>query len=121
MGDCISLKEKAARTAQIDHHPTNPLFMETNWVDGEAPACALLIRELLRALGIEPDRELAICLYTGVSTDTGNFAFSATNAACFTMMSELMGCDLPLAELNGILFRDREMPCAHLLAAGPLF
>ena len=28
MGDCLSLKEKAARTAQVDHHPTNPLFME---------------------------------------------------------------------------------------------
>ena len=115
MGDCLSLKEKAARTDQIDHHPTNPLFMEMNWVDGQAPACALLIRELLRALGVELDRELAICLYTGVSTDTGNFAFSATNAACFTMMSELMGCDLPLAKLNGILFRDREMPQVKLI------
>lgn len=115
MGGCLSLKEKAARTAQVDHHPTNPLFMEENWVDGEAPACALLIRELLKLLGVELDRELAICFYTGVSTDTGNFAFAATNAACFTMMSELMDCDLPLAELNGILFRDREMPQVKLI------
>lgn len=115
MGACISLKESAAHTAQIDHHPTNPLFMEANWVDGDAPACALMIRELLKMLGVELDQDLAVCLYTGVSTDTGNFAFSATNAACFTMMSELMDHQLPLAKLNGILFRDREMPQVKLI------
>ncbi len=107
LGACIKLKEKSKHTAQIDHHPTNPLFMEVNSVDGECPATCLLIREQIAALGIEPDRDIAICLYTGISTDTGNFAYDSTNEACFTLMSELMSLDLPLAELNRILFRDR--------------
>lgn len=107
LGACIKLKEKSKHTAQIDHHPTNPLFMEVNSVDGKCPATCLLIREQIAALGIEPDRDIAICLYTGISTDTGNFAYDSTNEACFTLMSELMSLDLPLAELNRILFRDR--------------
>ena len=107
LGKCINLIGRSRHTAQIDHHPTNPLFMEINSVDGEAPAACILIREQLETLGIKPDRDIAICLYTGISTDTGNFAFHSTNAACFRIMSELMEIGLPLAELNRILFRDR--------------
>lgn len=116
LGACINLKEKSKHTAQIDHHPTNPLFMEVNSVDGECPATCLLIREQIAALGIEPDRDIAICLYTGISTDTGNFAYDSTNEACFTLMSELMSLDLPLAELNRILFRDRAKPQVMLIS-----
>ena len=107
LGCCANLLPKCRHTAQIDHHPTNPLFMEENSVDGGEPANCILIREQLVALDIEPDRDIAVCLYTGISTDTGNFAFASTNAACFEIMSELMGKGLPLAELNRILFRER--------------
>ena len=107
LGCCAKLLPKCRHTAQIDHHPTNPLFMEENSVDGAEPANCILIREQLAALGVEPDRDIAVCLYTGISTDTGNFAFASTNAACFEIMSELLGKGLPLAELNRILFRER--------------
>ena len=115
LGRCVDLLAKSLHTAQIDHHSTNPFFMEENWVDGSAPAACILIREMLRILSIDLDRDLAICLYTGVSTDTGNFAFASTNAACFNLMSELMTQNLPLAELNRVLFRERAMPQVLLL------
>lgn len=116
LGACLMLREKSVHTAQIDHHPTNPLFMEINSVDGEAPATCVMIREQLKALDVKPDRDIAICLYTGISTDTGNFAYDATDAECFTIMSELMDLHLPLTELNRILFRDRAMPQVLLLS-----
>ncbi len=116
LGTCAELKKKCRHTAQIDHHPTNPMFMEVNSVDGKCPATCLLIREQIAALGVEPDRDTAICLYTGISTDTGNFAYHSTNEACFSLMSELMGLDLPLAELNRILFRDRAKPQVLLIS-----
>lgn len=115
LGACADLIARSSHTAQIDHHPTNPGFMEVNDVDGTAPAACILIREQLKLLGVGLDRDLAICLYTGISTDTGNFAFASTNAACFNIMSELMEMDLPLACLNRILFREREMPQVRLL------
>lgn len=115
LGCCAKLLPQCRHTAQIDHHPTNPLFMEENSVDGDAPAACILIREQLETLGIEPDRDIAICLYTGISTDTGNFAFASTNAACFEIMSELMSKGLPLAELNRILFRERAKPQVLLM------
>ena len=118
LGCCEKLIQISRHTAQIDHHPTNPLFMEENSVDGGAPAACILIREQIAALGQEIDRDMAICLYTGISTDTGNFAFASTNADCFEIMSELMGKDLPLAKLNRILFRERAKP--QVLSISPV-
>ena len=115
LGACAALKAVSRHTAQIDHHPTNPLFMEVNSVDGEAPAACILIRELLAELGVALDPGIAVCLYTGISTDTGNFAFASTNAECFEVMAELMGQGLPLAELNRVLFRERAKPQVLLL------
>ena len=106
LGACTALREVSAHTVQIDHHPTNPLYMEVNSVDGSAPATAVMIREQLKVLNVDLTPEIAVCLYTGISTDTGNFSFASTNAECFSIMSELMEQRLPLAELNRILFRD---------------
>ena len=105
LGVCEALRKVSKVTAQIDHHPTNPLFMEINSVDGKAPAACLMILEELKMLGVPMTKDIAKCLYTGISTDTGNFAFAATDAECFLAMSELMDTGLPLAELNRILFR----------------
>ena len=115
MGICEALRKLSRRTAQIDHHGTNPKFMEINSVDGDAPAACLLVREQLKALGVELTADIAKCLYTGISTDTGNFAFASTNAECFDVMSELMKAGLPLAELNRILFRVKSRPQVKLL------
>lgn len=116
MGTCSSLRPLCVHTAQIDHHPTNPEFTEVNSVDGDASATCLLILEQIKALGVTPDREMAMCLYAGISTDTGNFAFSCTTAEAFSAMTELMACDLPLAEMNRTLFREK--PKAQLILLG---
>ena len=116
LGACTALREVSAHTVQIDHHPTNPLYMEVNSVDGSAPATAVMIREQLKVLNVDLTPEIAVCLYTGISTDTGNFSFASTNAECFSIMSELMEQQLPLAKLNRILFRDHAMPQVKLLS-----
>ncbi|MBE5805046.1 MAG: bifunctional oligoribonuclease/PAP phosphatase NrnA [Clostridiales bacterium] len=116
MGDCQQLLMQAERTAQIDHHGTNPCYMQVNSVDEDAPATGLLIKEQLDALDVTIDREIAMCLYAAISTDTGNFAFKSTNAEAFSVMSQLMDCGLPLDEMNRVLFRQRQKPHVCLLA-----
>ena len=115
LGLCEKLINRSLHTAQIDHHPPNPSYTEVNSVDGDAPAACVLIREQLRVLGVPLTREIAMCLYAGISTDTGNFSFSATNAECFEIMSELIRAGLPLAELSRILFRERSREALLLL------
>lgn len=116
MGSCAFLLQQAERTAQIDHHGTNPCAMQVNSVDADAPAAALLIKEQLDVLGVSIDRDIAMCLYAGISTDTGNFAFNSTNAETFAVMSVLMDAGLPLGDMNRVLFRQRQKP--HVLLLG---
>lgn len=116
MGACQSLMQHARQTAQIDHHGTNPCYAQVNSVDAHAPATALLIKQQLDVLGVTLNRDMAMCLYAAISTDTGNFAFNSTNAETFAVMSQLMDCGLPLDEMNRVLFRQREKPHVRLLA-----
>ena len=115
MGRCTGLMSLADRTAQIDHHGTNPCFMQVNSVDAYVPATAVLIKQQLDVLGVTVTPEMAMCLYTGISTDTGNFAFVSTSAETFAIMAELMACGLPLAQMNRLLFRQREKAQVQLL------
>lgn len=115
MGECQQLLQQADCVAQIDHHGTNPCYAQVNSVDAEAPATGLLIKEQLDVLGVAIDRDIAMCLYAAIATDTGNFAFKSTNAETFSVMAQLMACDLPLDEMNRVLFRQRQKPHVRLL------
>ena len=115
LGRGAALMEKSRHTAVIDHHDTNPLFAEVNSVDGKASATCILIHEQMKTLGVPMTKAIAVCLYTGISTDTGNFSFSLTNAEAFRVMADLMENGLPLAELNRILFREKARPQARLI------
>ncbi|MDD3410894.1 MAG: bifunctional oligoribonuclease/PAP phosphatase NrnA [Eubacteriales bacterium] len=115
MGQGRVLFEKAGATAQIDHHETNPAYAQINLIDGDAPATAVLVFRLFEAMGLPIQREEAVCLYTALSTDTGNFVYQSTNAEAFRMMAKLMEAGLPLANYSRLLFRRKARPHVALL------
>ncbi|MDD2647842.1 MAG: bifunctional oligoribonuclease/PAP phosphatase NrnA [Eubacteriales bacterium] len=116
MGDLRGLFSAIAKCAQIDHHETNPMFADFNYVDGMASATAYLVYEMLSWISAPLTCEIAVCLYTGVSTDTGNFMFRNTDDRAFEMMPALMRAGLPLTALSSRLFR--EMSRSHVLLLG---
>lgn len=110
LGQCEKLRDRCTHSVQIDHHDTNPAYCEWNEIDGTASATALMIRAVLRQLNVELDQEIAMCLYAGIATDTGNFSYSNTTAEAFAVAGELMANNLPLATMNRTLFRVKQ-PC----------
>lgn len=115
LGACDRIFEGAKRTALVDHHGSNPGFADLSWIDGDASATAVVVYRLLEAMGGPVSREEAICLYTALSTDTGNFLYGNTTAESFRIMSALMEAGLPLAEYGRRLFRVKELPFVRLL------
>ena len=115
LGSCGTLMGKCQHTAQIDHHGTNPEYTEINSVDEGAAATGVMILEQMRTLGVKLTREMAICLYVAISTDTGNFSFDCTNAETFRAMGDMMETGLPLAEVNMRLFREKSRAQLKLL------
>ncbi len=115
LGACAPAFYAAKRTGVVDHHGSNPGFGQINWIDGDVPATAVLVYRLLEAMEGPVTRDEAICLYTGLSTDTGNFIYESTSAESFRMMAALMDAGLPLAEYARRLFRVKELPFVRLL------
>ena len=64
----------------IDHHRTNDGEADFLYLDAERAATAEIIYQLAQELAVTPDAAVAMCIYTGISTDTGNFRFSNTSA-----------------------------------------
>ena len=65
----------------IDHHGSNEGFGAKNLIRADAGACAEVLYDVLTALGCRLTREIAECIYVGVSTDTGCFKFSKYDRA----------------------------------------
>ena len=115
MGAGEAIFARAARTAQLDHHGTNPGYAKINVIDGDAPATAVLVYRLLRALGAPLTEAVATCLYTALATDTGNFVYKSTNAEAFCVMAELMRAGLDVETYSRLLFRRKEREHVALL------
>jgi len=114
-GEAEALFQGAPLTAQLDHHETNPGYARINLIDGTASATAILVARLQKELSFPLEQAEAICLYTALSTDTGNFAFKNTTAEAFSLMSRLMEADLPLAKYSRMLFKRKERAFVTLL------
>ena len=74
----------------IDHHITNPCSWEHTWLDISACATGEMIYELVQRLGIPIDRDLALCLYTSIFTDTGSFRYSNTTPKSMRIAATLL-------------------------------
>jgi bifunctional oligoribonuclease and PAP phosphatase NrnA len=80
-----------ARTLiNIDHHVTNPTEWPLTWLDPDATATGEMIYRLLTGLKVPIDKEMAICLYTAIFTDTGSFRYSSTTPESMRIAATLI-------------------------------
>ena len=107
--------EETMGKALIDHHDTNPGFDEIRYIDGKASSTGELIAMLLDELGVPITAEIAVCLYTAISTDTGNFQFSNTTPAAMRTVARLVECGLDISAASASLFRTRTLARTRLL------
>jgi bifunctional oligoribonuclease and PAP phosphatase NrnA len=74
----------------IDHHETNEQFGTVNLVAPEAAATALIMVEVIEALGVSPEDDIATCLLLGLLTDTRGLRTETTSPAVLRTVSELI-------------------------------
>lgn len=77
-------------TVNIDHHKTNPAFGDYNLIKPEASSCGEVLYDYFKENNWEITKEVAICLYTAIMTDTGNFRFENTTSAAMKAAAELI-------------------------------
>ena len=76
----------------IDHHVTNTDEENFLYVEATAAATCEIIFKLCKELGVKITEDIAICLYTGLATDTGFFNYSNTKPTTFRAAAELVEC-----------------------------
>ncbi|MHA7650703.1 DHH family phosphoesterase [Mycobacterium sp. ML4] len=64
----------------IDHHASNGFFGTANFVDTSADSTTMMIAEILDVWGKPIDRDVAHCIYAGLTTDTGSFRWASARA-----------------------------------------
>jgi phosphoesterase RecJ-like protein len=80
----------AGTLINIDHHVTNPLECPLTWLDPEAAATGEMVFRLISRMEVVLDRDLALCLFTAIFTDTGSFRYSNTTAESMRMAAALI-------------------------------
>ena len=87
----------------IDHHTSNTGYAARLLLKDYA-AAAMILFEVIEALGVPLDRHMAECLYTGISTDTGCFKYSNTDALTHRMAAQLMDMGIRTDQINRAMF-----------------
>ena len=88
----------------IDHHGSNTGWTRESLVDASAAAACELIAQVLHALGVPLNRDIANCLYTGLCTDTGCFRYSNTTPRTLRLAADLMEAGADAAAINMQMF-----------------
>ncbi|MDD4898996.1 MAG: bifunctional oligoribonuclease/PAP phosphatase NrnA [Candidatus Omnitrophica bacterium] len=88
----IDLKGKAV--INIDHHISNEIFADVNWVEPDTSSASEMVYKLYKKMGVPFEKNSALALYVGILTDTGSFHYSNTSGATHRAAAELMECGL---------------------------
>jgi phosphoesterase RecJ-like protein len=98
----------------IDHHPTNSLFGDANWVEPAAAATSQMLVHLIEALRIPLSIDIATCLLHGILSDTLGFRTSNTTADVLRTATRLVEAGAPLAYLTDRIFNRRPLSMIHM-------
>ena len=88
--DSQILFDKAKFRINIDHHKTNPGFGDIQIIEPNSSSCGEVLYNYFKKNNWKIDKDSAICLYTAIMTDTGNFRFENTTANVFKAVADLV-------------------------------
>ncbi|MDR3318783.1 MAG: DHH family phosphoesterase [Clostridiales bacterium] len=105
------------KTLNIDHHITNTRFAVENCIRAAASTCEI-VYALIKDAGLPVDKRIAECLYSGILTDTGNFAQNNTTKESHIAAAELIGYGLDIEFLSDTMLSLTSKEKLKLIAYG---
>lgn len=108
---------KAKLWVNIDHHISNPLYGDVNYVDATSPATGQIVYEILQALDMPITAGSRDAIYVAVSTDTGSFQYDSTTARTYRMAADLVERGLAVGDINAKTYDSHPYRRIELLRA----
>lgn len=97
----------------IDHHLTNAEYADNLLLEDVPAACEIMYQVILE-LGVDIDKKIADCLYTGISTDTGCFRYASTTAQSYRFAAELIELGAENGLINRAMFETKSKTYVNL-------
>jgi phosphoesterase RecJ-like protein len=106
---------RAGELIWIDHHRSNDGYGTVRLVDPDASSTCEMVFRLIETMGGDFDRDVAVCLYAGLVTDTGRFQYQATTPETLRVAARLREHDFDHAALVRAMYEDNDPSFLRLL------
>ena len=114
-GDLKNMDKKVDVLINIDHHKTSEKFGDINVIDNASSSTAEIIYRLFYNMKVKITKSEAICLYTGIVTDTGRFHYPATNPRTLDIASRLLQTGFKFSRINDLLYSTKSFCALKIL------
>ncbi len=117
LGTRQAILKRATKVVNIDHHKTNIMYGDINVVWPDASSTGEMVFELLEEAGVTITKEMARALYVAISTDTGSFKYSNTQAKTMRISAKLIESGIDLNAINTELYQNKPLDKIRVLKA----
>ena len=93
----------------VDHHKVNTVDCERLLVMSDRIACGEIIYLLLQEMDISLDYDIAVSLYTAISSDSGGFRYDATKPETHIIAAKCLEQGIDFADINRRLFESKTL------------
>ena len=104
LGDEVREKYGDRVDLSIDHHESSKFYAKETYVEPDSASACEIIYLVIKALGAEIDSDIASCIYTGMSTDTGCFKYSNVTPRTHLIAAELIALGANHSKINELMF-----------------
>ncbi len=104
LGDSVREKYGDRVDLSLDHHESSKFYANETYVEPDSASACEIIYLVIKALGVSVDSDIASCVYTGMSTDTGCFKYSNVTPRTHLIAAELIACGAKHSKINEIMF-----------------
>lgn len=115
----LDLNNRNYKVINIDHHLSNDMYGDINYVDSAAAATAEIVYGLIKSMNIEIDEYIAKCIYTALVTDTGSFRHSGTSKRTHEIAGEIIDIGIDFSSIHREIFDNK--PVEKLKLYGKVF
>jgi phosphoesterase RecJ-like protein len=111
----LPARKMATTLINIDHHPFSEDFGDIYLVDDRASATAAMLYRVLEQCDYTISPQVALCIYTGILSDTGSFRYSSADPESFEIAGKMVALGVDPWMVAGGLYESQEVERLQLL------
>jgi len=113
------LENVSATYIMIDHHKQPDDYAKYMYSDASISSTSQMIYHFFEKMGTvnNIDKNIAMCLYTGIMTDTGSFKYASTTSVTHTIIANLIDKGIDHTKIHNRLYDTNSLNRLQLLGA----